>query len=70
MIKHAAILVVMGLWAFSAAGCAGPGSSETAIRPQTPPYSGMGVPPSYYNYDPALEYWFTPPYFNPYVTGR
>ncbi len=29
-------------------------------------YGPVAVPPSYYNYDPNLEYWFTPPYFDPY----
>jgi hypothetical protein len=29
----------------------------------------LGVPAEMYNYDPNLEYWFTPPYFNPYI-GR
>lgn len=24
------------------------------------------VPPEWYNYDPAMEYWFTPPYFDPW----
>ncbi len=64
--KSKLILIILGTWLL-AAGCAASGSSEVAIRPQTPPYSGMGVPPSFYNYDPALEYWFTPPYFDPYV---
>jgi starvation-inducible outer membrane lipoprotein len=34
------------------------------------PLQLIAVPPSYYDYDKTLEYWFTPPYFNPYVTGR
>ncbi len=29
-------------------------------------YGPVAVPPSFYNYDPNLEYWFTPPYFDPY----
>ncbi len=29
-------------------------------------YGPVSVPPSFYNYDPSLEYWFTPPYFDPY----
>ena len=28
------------------------------------------VPPEWYNYDPNLEYWFTPPYFDPWRGGR
>jgi starvation-inducible outer membrane lipoprotein len=27
------------------------------------------VPPEWYDYDPNLEYWFTPPYFDPYRGG-
>jgi hypothetical protein len=27
------------------------------------------VPPEWYNYDPNLEYWFTPPYFDPWRGG-
>lgn len=28
------------------------------------------VPREWYDYDPALEHWFTPPYFDPYRGGR
>jgi starvation-inducible outer membrane lipoprotein len=28
------------------------------------------VPREWYNYDPNLEYWFTPPYFSPWYPGR
>lgn len=28
------------------------------------------VPREWYDYDPSLEYWFTPPYFDPYRGGR
>jgi starvation-inducible outer membrane lipoprotein len=27
------------------------------------------VPPSWYDYDPSMEYWFTPPYFDPWKNG-
>ncbi|MFI5329692.1 MAG: Slp family lipoprotein [Desulfobaccales bacterium] len=27
------------------------------------------VPPDWYDYDPNLEYWFTPPYFDPWRGG-
>jgi starvation-inducible outer membrane lipoprotein len=27
------------------------------------------VPPEWYGYDPSLEHWFTPPYFDPWRTG-
>ncbi len=27
------------------------------------------VPREWYNYDPALEYWFTPPYWDPWRHG-
>jgi starvation-inducible outer membrane lipoprotein len=33
------------------------------------PFELIAVPPSYYNYDKTLEYWYTPPYFDPYVAG-
>jgi starvation-inducible outer membrane lipoprotein len=25
------------------------------------------VPPEWYGYDPAMEYWYTPPYFSPWM---
>ncbi len=28
------------------------------------------VPREWYGYDPNLEYWYTPPYFNPWYPGR
>jgi starvation-inducible outer membrane lipoprotein len=28
------------------------------------------VPRDWYDYDPSLEYWFTPPYFDPWRGGR
>jgi outer membrane lipoprotein len=30
------------------------------------------VPPSWYNYNPQMEYWYTPPYFSPWMgpSGR
>jgi len=27
------------------------------------------VPPEWYDYDPSLEYWYTPPYFDPWRGG-
>jgi len=27
------------------------------------------VPPEWYDYDPSLEYWYTPPYFDPWYGG-
>ncbi len=65
--KNLLSLFLLAGWLLLAGGCAGPGTYEPAIRTQTPPYTGMGVPPSYYNNDPGLEYWFSPPYFNPYI---
>ncbi len=32
------------------------------------PYRLVAVPPRYYNHDKTLEHWYTPPYFNPYIT--
>jgi hypothetical protein len=28
------------------------------------------VPREWYNYDPSMEYWYTPPYFDPRRPGR
>jgi len=33
------------------------------------PFKLVPIPPSWYNNDPALEYWFTPPYYDPYRQG-
>ncbi len=60
-------LTLLAGWLLLAGGCAGGGSYGPAVSPQTQPYTGMGVPPSYYNNDPALEPWFSPRYFNPYM---
>ena len=60
-----------GLWGLLAAfsGCA-----PTYTGSYTPPYYGAQpgvttVPPSWYNYDPIMEKWYTPPYFNPYMNN-
>ena len=68
--KNISLILLLGLWLLLAGGCAVSGASGRTTAFQTSPYSGMGVPPSFYNYDPALEYWFTPPYFNPYIGSR
>ena len=68
--RNLLFLVCLGLGLLSAAGCAVTASSAMPISPQAPTYSGMGVHPSFYNNDPALEYWYTPPYFNPYIGSR
>ncbi|MBM4275416.1 MAG: hypothetical protein FJ134_13290 [Deltaproteobacteria bacterium] len=28
------------------------------------------IPPSWYDYDPAMRHWYTPPYFDPWRPGR
>ncbi len=33
------------------------------------PYRLVVMPPSYYDYDKTMEYWYTPPYFDPYRWG-
>lgn len=60
-----------GLWGLLAAfsGCA-----STYPGYYTQPYYGAQpgvttVPPSWYNYDPNMEKWYTPPYFNPYMNN-
>jgi hypothetical protein len=68
--KDILFIIFLALWLLPAGGCATPGPYEPGVRPQTQPYTGMGVPPSFYNNDPALEHWFTPPYFNPYMGGN
>jgi hypothetical protein len=70
MIKYALAILWLGLWLLLMAGCTVTGTRTTQIASGPQPYTGMGVPPSFYNNDPALEYWYTPPYFNPYIGHR
>lgn len=45
---------------------AGPPLSQQAADEEWP--TGIGtIPPSWYNYDPALKHWFDPWYHNPYI---
>ena len=30
------------------------------------PFKLVAVPPEWYDYDPVMEYWYTPPYFDPW----
>jgi starvation-inducible outer membrane lipoprotein len=30
------------------------------------PFKLVAVPPAWYDYDPVMEYWYTPPYFDPW----
>jgi len=40
--------------------------TQVAVDEEWP--SGPGtIPPSWYNYDPALKHWFDPWYHNPYT---
>jgi hypothetical protein len=50
-------------WVGLMSGCTAPGAQyqQSAASESYPSY----VPPSFYNDDPTLEYWFTPPYWNP-----
>jgi hypothetical protein len=63
-------LIVLVLWAHLAlAGCGGPSYPPYGSYPPSPPVGGpgLGVNPRFYNYDPNLQQWFEPPYFNPYM---
>jgi outer membrane lipoprotein len=44
----------------------------TLLAPPTWEKWSHPVPPSWYDYNPQLEYWFTPPYFSPWMrpSGR
>lgn len=44
-------------------GCANGGDYQAQSQ-NTP--SMFDVPPSFYNYDPTMKQWFSPPYFDPY----
>jgi outer membrane lipoprotein len=33
------------------------------------PFKLIAVPPEWYGNDPAMEYWYTPPYFDPWRMG-
>jgi hypothetical protein len=60
------LLVFSLILAIGLGGCAtGPRPSQPAVDEEWP--SGFGtIPPSWYNYDPALKHWFDPWYHNPY----
>jgi hypothetical protein len=74
MAKAGKILTYLALLAFLAlAGCAG-GAGGEYYASGGGSYYGYGayggpyrdeVPPSFYNNDPTLRQWFTPPYWNP-----
>ena len=55
------ILAVLSGWLLTL-GCAASASPQRA-EPYYPYISDL--PPSYYDYDPALRGWFTAPYWNP-----
>jgi hypothetical protein len=67
------LLIVPVLWALLAmAGGGGPSGYPPYGSYQAPPSPpvggpGIGVNPQFYNYDPNLQQWFEPPYFNPYM---
>ncbi len=61
-------LVFLLILAIGLGGCAttGPHPSQQAVDEEWP--TGIGtIPPSWYNYDPALKHWFDPWYHNPYI---
>jgi hypothetical protein len=69
--KPRALVWLMGAMLVLLSGCA-PGMYRAGEPPRAyPKYfdkpTGPGtVPPSWYDYDPALEQWYDPWYVNPY----
>jgi hypothetical protein len=64
-VRKALLCLAVGFF-LAIAGCAPPPYQPRPVEE----YTGMGVPPSYYDNDPAMAHWFTAPYFDPYITGR
>lgn len=61
------IPVIIFLMALLPGACAtGPRTSQVAATEEWPTGPGT-IPPSWYNYDPALKHWFDPWYVNPYT---
>jgi hypothetical protein len=62
LVVIAALLATMALH-----GCAtSPASNQVAEKEEWP--EGIGtIPPSWYDYNPALKHWFDPWYHNPYI---
>ena len=62
------LLVFLLILATGLGGCAtGPRPSQQAMDEEWP--TGIGtIPPSWYDYDPALKHWFDPWYHNPYIS--
>ncbi len=65
-----ALALTLGL-VLALAGCAPPVTRPGEYRAPPSSLEGptLGVPPSYYDNDPNFKYWYTPPYFDPYVAG-
>ncbi len=54
---------LMVAWLGLTSGCTAPGAQYHQSTASKSYYTN--VPPSFYDYDPTLEYWFTPPHWNP-----
>jgi hypothetical protein len=61
------VLVISLILVMISGGCAtGPQPSHQAGEEEWP--TGIGtIPPSWYDYNPALKHWFDPWYHNPYI---
>jgi ABC-type oligopeptide transport system substrate-binding subunit len=57
-------LLLLGVAWLSLASCA-PGSHQATSSTQEYYPMISDEPPSFYNYDPTLRYWYTAPYWNP-----
>ncbi len=67
--KRKVLLLLLAAGLLALAACAP--SYESGYyygRPEPIGYGGLAVPPSYYDYDPTMQQWYTPPYFDPYAT--
>lgn len=62
-------LFILGLMAvLGLAGCATTSSPAGKVAEEEWP-TGIGtIPPSWYDYNPALKHWFDPWYTNPYIS--
>ncbi len=66
MVMKMILALILG-FSLLVAGCETGIAGAQAYPPEY--YYGPGystVPPSWYDYDPTMQKWYTPPYFNPY----
>lgn len=58
-------ILLFGVLVLLLAGCASPPSQK--YEPEPYPTGPGTIPPSWYDYDPAMRHWFDPWYVNPYI---